>query len=417
MRPDGGPAPVVVVGAGIVGVCIASYLLRDGHDVLLLDPREPGTGCSFGNAGGVAPGSCVPLAMPGVLRKVPGWLADPEGPLHIRLAHLPQALPWLLRFVRSASRARVARAAAALRALHRLTFECYEPLLARAGCGALISRRGQLLLYESATELEAGGFALDLRRAHGVAVEILNQDELRQLEPGLAPIFPCAVFLPEQGQCANPFRLVQMLARQFIADGGRIERREVRGFELADGAVAALLTDAGRAPASTVVLAAGAWSGRLCRQLGHRVPLELERGYHVTVEDPGTTTRIQAMWMRRAFVATPMEMGLRFAGTVELAGLSAPPTERRAAALLRHARRMIPGLRTDRVSTWMGHRPGTPDSIPVIGPSPRLRNVQFAFGHGHTGLIAGAVTGRIVADLVARRAPPIDIAAYRIDRF
>jgi D-amino-acid dehydrogenase len=408
---------VVVIGAGIVGICTASYLLRDGHDVLVLDPREPGTGCSFGNAGGISPGSCVPLAMPGVLRKVPGWLSDPEGPLHIRLAHLPHALPWLLRFVRNASRARATQASSALRALHRLTFECYEPLLARAGCADLISRRGQLLLYESEAELAADDFGLALRRERGVAVEILNQDELRQLEPGLAPIFARAAFLPEQGQCANPFRLVQTLARQFAADGGRIERREVRGFEHADGTIGALATDTGRQPASAVVVAAGAWSGRLCRELGHAVPLESERGYHVTVADPGATTRIQAMWMRRAFVATPMEMGMRFAGTVELAGLAAPPTERRAAALLRHGQRMIPGLRTEQVSTWMGHRPGTPDSVPVIGPSPGFGNLQFAFGHGHTGLIAGAVTGRVVADLIARRPPPIDIDPYRVERF
>jgi D-amino-acid dehydrogenase len=202
-----------------------------------------------------------------------------------------------------------------------------------------------------------------------------------------------------------------------VRDGGEIVRARVQGFELGPEGPRALETDAGRRPVDRVVIATGAWSGALTRQLGHPVPLESERGYHVTVADPGVTTRIQAMWVRRKFVATPMEMGMRFAGTVELAGLDAPPDERRAQVLLEHGRQMVPGLSTARVSTWMGHRPGLPDSLPVIGRSPRFANTYFAFGHGHTGLIAGATTGRIIAALIAERPPPVDVTPYRIDRF
>ncbi len=408
---------VTVVGAGIVGMATACYLLQDGHEVTVLDRGEPGEGCSFGNAGGVSAGSCVPLAMPGILAKVPGWLLDPEGPLHLRLSHLPKALPWLLRLVRASRPAEVERIADGLRALHRLTFDAYEPLLSWAGCTDLIERRGQLLLYESQAELEADEAALKLRRERGVRVEILNQDELRQLEPALAPIFTHAAFLPEQGQCANPFRLVQSLAEKFVADGGVIERAEVQRIEFEDDRPRRLRTDRGTRPFDRLVVAAGAWSGALARRLKSPVPLESERGYHVTVANPRVLTRIQAMWVRRAFVATPMEMGMRFAGTVELAGLDAPPNPGRAKVLLEHGKRMVPGIDTAEISTWMGHRPGLPDTLPVISRSPHFEHVYFAFGHGHTGLIAGAVTGRIISDLIAGRAPPVDVSPYRIDRF
>jgi D-amino-acid dehydrogenase len=410
---------VTVVGAGIVGVCSALSLIEAGFAVELVDPAEPGSEaqCSYGNAGGICPGSCIPNAMPGLLRQVPGWLADPEGPLYVRLARLPHALPWLLRFLAAGRRSRVGAIADAMRALHRLTFECYEPLVRAAGCAELIQRRGQLFVYEDPRGPAKSALSLAMRRERGVAVEILDADALRELEPALAPIFGGAVYLPEQGQCPNPGRLVAALAAHAARRGARFVRARALGFAFGPDGPVALRTDAGLRPVEHVVIAAGAWSGGLARQLGSRIPLESERGYHVMVRgfDPGL--RIQTISAERKFVASPMEDGLRLAGTVEFAGLAAPPDMRRADILLRLARPMFPRMETGAVSRWMGHRPGTPDSIPVIGRAPRHRNVIFAFGHGHQGLIGGSVTGRLVAELVADRPPSIDLAPFRPDRF
>lgn len=406
-----------VIGAGIVGICCASYLQRAGFEVEVVDFADPGTQCSFGNAGGICPGSCVPIAMPGMLRKVPGWLADPEGPLYIRLAYLPQAMPWILRFLAAGRIDRVRRISAHMRALHRLSFEAYEPLLKDAGCADLIEHHGQLFVYEDPANVDGDGLGLSLRRQQGVKVEILGEDELRQLVPSLNRIFKRAVFLPEQGQCKNPGRLVASLAEQVVRNGGRLVRAKVQGFEFSAAGPSALRTDAGRLPVERVVLAAGAWSKSLARQLGSRVPLESERGYHAVALGADVGLRMQTLWAERKFVATPMEMGLRFAGTVEFAGLSAPPNMRRADILLRQGQRMFPDLRVGEVSRWMGHRPGLPDTIPVISASPRHGNVFFAFGHGHMGLIGGAVTGRLIADLVTGRPPAIDLTPYRVDRF
>ena len=406
-----------VIGAGIIGVCCASYLQREGFAVEIVDPEPPGTMCSHGNAGGICPGSCIPIAGPGMLRKVPGWLLDEDGPLHIRLAYLPRVFPWLMRFLAAGRIGEVRRISASMRALHAQSFAFYEPLLREAGCTDLLDKRGQLFVYEDESGPAREAFGLALRRAAGVAVEILGQDALRQLEPALAPIFRSAVYLPEQGQCKNPGRLVSSLAESVLRNGGTVRRARVQGFAMEGGRPSAVITDQGTLPAQTVVVAAGAWSGRLARQLGSKVPLETERGYHAMVEGADTGLRIQTVWADRKFVASPMETGIRFAGTVEFAGLDAPPDMRRADTLLRQGRRMFREAPDGRVVRWMGHRPSLPDSLPVISASPHHKNVFFAFGHGHTGLIGGASTGRLIADLATGRTPAIDPAAYSVNRF
>jgi D-amino-acid dehydrogenase len=239
-----------------------------------------------------------------------------------------------------------------------------------------------------------------------VRVEILNQDELRQLEPALAPIFKRAVYLPEQGQSPNPGRLVSSLAELAARKGARFIRARVNGFEFGPGGPKAVITDQGVIPVERVVIAAGAWSGELARHLGSSVPFETERGYHVMVKAA-----------ERKFVASPMEEGLRLAGTVEFAGLKAKPNMARADILLKQGKVMFPSIKDGEVKRWMGHRPGTPDSIPIIDRSPKHRNVVFAFGHGHQGLIGGSVTGKLVSELMAEKTPSIDLAPFRVNRF
>lgn len=417
--PAAGPQDrrVTVIGAGIVGMACASYLQRDGREVTVIDRVPPGEGCSRGNAGGLSPGSIVPLSMPGVLPQIPGWLLDPLGPLTLRWRYLPWALPWLLRFVRAGTPRRVEEIATALRALHEHTFECYDPLVKACGAEHLIQRAGQLYVYQSQSSFDADARGRALRRAHGVEVVDLDANGIRELEPALAPIFKRGAHMPDHGHCSDPFRLVQCLAEHFVRSGGEVLQRDVTGIDLGPDGPRRLRTDAGDIDVDRLVVAAGAWSHLLARRLGSKVPLETQRGYHVTVANAGITPRLNVMWAERKFMATPMVPGLRFAGTVEFAGLDAPPDYRRARALLAHGTEMYPGIDARDVSEWMGHRPSLPDTIPVIGRSPHFKTVFYAFGHGHTGLSGASMTGRVIADLVAGREPPIAVAPFRVDRF
>jgi D-amino-acid dehydrogenase len=414
------PAPVkrvVVIGAGIVGIATASYLRRDGHQVTVIDRLPPGEGCSRGNAGSLSAGAVVPLSMPGMLRKVPRWLLDPLGPLYIDWRYLPFVLPWLLRFVRAGAPPRVEAIADALKALNAKLFEAYGTLVKEAGCADLIRRDGTLYLYEHRADYAKDTRSWDLRRARGIPFEELGADEIRQLEPSLAPIYETGILIPGHGHCLNPWRLVQELARHLANTGGTILQGEVTDLQPRPDGPSRVVTSLGPIEADAIVVAAGAWSARLARRIGHRVPLESERGYHVTIADPGAMPRLPLTSMSGKFMATPMETGLRIAGTVEFKGLDAPADMRRAEALLIHARRMFKDLKTERTTTWMGQRPSLPDSLPVIGPSPRHPAVLFAFGHAHLGLTGAATTGKAVADLVAGRTPDFDLAPFRVDRF
>jgi glycine/D-amino acid oxidase-like deaminating enzyme len=408
---------ITVIGAGIVGVAVGSYLQRDGHQVTLVDRGPPGEFTSIGNAGILSPGSVVPVGMPGVLKKVPRWLTDPAAPLSLKWGYLPQAAPWLWRFVRASRRERVEEIADALRPLLGQTFDAYRTLTHAAGCADLINQLGYMAVYESEASFRADALAWTLRRERGVRVEDIDAAKIRELDPDLAPIYVRGVLLPEQGHVANPLWLTQRLFKHFIDSGGRYEQREVHGFDLGADGPRGLLTDAGPMPVDTLVLAAGVFSARLAKQLGTAIPIESQRGYHVHFPEPGIAPRTPVMSGEYKFFTTPMADGLRNAGTVEIAGLDAPPTQARIDALVSHTRRMYPKVNMEGMRTWMGHRPCTPDSLPVIGRSPRHANTWFAFGHGHTGLCGAAPTGRLLAEMIGGRTPNIDPAPYRPTRF
>ncbi|HVC50968.1 MAG TPA: FAD-binding oxidoreductase [Stellaceae bacterium] len=412
---------VGVIGAGMVGVCVASYLQRDGHSVFLIEPGNPGEGASFGNAGAFNASSVTPIAMPGVIKNVPKWLRDPLGPLSLRWSYLPAVLPYLYRFWRAGTVEKVHAQARALRALVGPTLQMLRPLVEDAGAADLVEQRGHLYVYRSAEALAKDGLAWALRRANGVVVDAFDADELRQLEPALSRDYVRGLLVRENGHTSNPLGLVTRLVDEFRRRGGEIVRARALGFRLDGPRLTAIRTDTGDRAADAAVVCAGAWSKPLAHTLGDHVPLETERGYHLMISDPEAMPRIPTADADGKFVATPMALGLRFAGTVELAGLAAPPDWRRAHILLEQGRRMLPGLAAhhpaERISVWMGHRPSLPDSLPVLGPARASPDVIYAFGHGHVGMTTAPMTGKIVADLVTGRKSPIDLAPFAADRF
>ena len=415
-RPHG-----LVIGAGIVGLSTALALQRDGHTVTVLDPAGPAGGASSGNAGWLSGASVVPSAYPGILKSVPGWLMDPLGPLSLRWRHLPAATPWLWRFVRAGTAPQVLAQARALRQLLAPSVVAHRALAEAVGAQHLIRQQGALWVYrtEAGFRADAGGAAL--RRAQGITVEDLDADALRQLEPSLGRDIRFARFIAENGHCTDPAALCHLAAETLVRNGGQVLREAAVAIEQQNGRVVSVRTPQADHPADWLVLAAGAWSAPLAAALGDRVPLESERGYHLEIADPAVMPRLPIMSGEGKFAVTPMAGKLRFAGTVEFAGLAAPPDWRRADLLLRQARALFPALPADlpeaKISRWLGHRPSTPDSLPVIGRSRRAANAFHAFGHGHVGLASGPFTGHIVADLIAGRTPSIDLEPFSPGRF
>lgn len=415
---------VVVIGAGIVGAASAVELLRDGHEVTILEPGEPGgeQAASYGNGCWLSPSSVLPVASPGMWRKVPGWLADPLGPLAVRWSYLPRALPWLLKFLDAGStEAKVDRLAAALKPLVAGCPERHARLAEEAGVGHLIQRRGLLYIFPSRKEYEAEAGAWAIRARHGITWTELDADELRQFEPSLDRRYTFALHVADGGHCLDPGAYVAALVRHAQGQGARLVQGKAEAFDLEDRRLRAVRSTAGRIEADRAVIAAGAHSRRLANLLGDEVMLETERGYHAMIDIDGIGPRTPIMPSDGKMATTLTANGLRVAGQVEIAGLEAAPNWKRAEVLRDHALRTFPALPRDlpaeRVKVWMGHRPSTPDSLPCIGPAKFTADVIHAYGHGHIGLASGALTGRLVADLVSGSPPVIDPAPYNPSRF
>jgi len=407
---------VIVVGAGVVGIACARFLQRDGNRVMVIDPREPGDGASFGNAGIIATNLVHPIAMPGILREIPRMLLDPYGPLTLRWRYLPRIAPWLWQLAKATRPDRVAAIAAGLAALAGRADNAWAELLRQAGAEDLLRRPGWLQVFSSQAAFARTTAEREVMRHHGVRFEVLGAEEIRQLEPALAPLCGQALWFPDCGFVLDPKRLAERLAAAFVADGGTILRETVTGFEPADR-VAAVVTDRGCHPARAVVLAAGAWSRPLAARLGARVPLDTERGYHLMFDTPEPGLRRPVLWADHHINLVPMMHGLRLTSGVEFAGLAAPPDYRRIDRLAGLARRMLPGLAAAPRSRWLGFRPSLPDSLPVLGRSRRHEGVYFAFGHQHLGVTLAAISGRVIADLAAGRDPGIDLRPYRAQRW
>lgn len=416
--------PVVVIGGGLVGVCTAAYLQRAGHAVVIVDRQSSRQAASLGNAGCINGSSVVPIAMPGVLWQVPGWLMQPDGPLVLRWRYLPRMVPWLMRFVAASQPARVAAQARALRALLGPALEAYQPLLDDAGANDLVTRRGYLIAYSSQKGMAGDEGGMALRRENGVHVETLDAGALRAFEPTLSHDFVGARYIGETGHTRDPGALLARLSAQVVARGGRIVDAAATAIETNGAQAVAVHTDKGREAACAVVVAAGAWSAPFVRQLGDSIVFDTERGYHVEIPTPEEMPSRPVMWAEGKLFATPMNGRLRGAGTVELAGLQAPPNWRRADLLLKQLHRMFPGAvkgtkptQSVDVARWQGFRPSTPDSLPVLGAASKVPNAFYAFGHGHVGLTAAATTGRTIAALVAGESPAIDLSPFAIGRF
>ncbi len=415
---------VVVIGAGIVGAATALELQRDGHAVTIVEPGDPGgeQAASYGNGCWLSPSSVIPMSAPGLWRKVPGYLADPLGPLAIRWAYLPHLLPWLRRFITAgATPARVRRIARALRPLVEDCPAWHLALAEEAGVGHLIERRGLLYVFPTRADFEAEALSWTIRHETGVRWIELDENDLRQREPSLDRRYTFGLVVEDGGHCTDPGAYVAALVAHAQAQGATLMRARAQSLRIVAGKLRAVVTDAGEVACDRAVIAAGAWSKTLAAQAGDRVVLETERGYHAVISDPEAHNRTPMMPSDGKMATTMTRGGLRIAGQVELAGLDAAPNWKRAEILRDYALRTFPGLPRDlppeRVRVWMGHRPSTPDGLPCIGVASGCADVVHAFGHGHVGLASGPISGRLAADLVSGKPPIIDPAPYRPARF
>lgn len=405
----------IVVGAGITGVSSALWLQRAGVDVTLVDRIAPGDPAqtSYGNGGILARSAIVPVSVPGLLAKAPRMLLDPGSPLFLRWRYLPRLLPWLVPFLRNGRREKLEEIVAALDPLSHDSVDQHLALARGTGAERFIETGDYVYLYRSRADYEGDALAMSLRKAHGFEIEEWDRPVLEERDPRLSPAYTFGANLPDHGWITAPGPYVAALAEAFVRQGGTLRQASV--VDVSDESVT--LEGGESLSADRIILAAGVWSKDMAERLGVKTPVESERGYHLLLKAPSFKPPTPYMIADAKFVATPMEAGLRCAGIVEFGGTEAAPSDAPLALLKKRIREVYPSLSWEDEETWLGHRPSTPDSLPMLGSVPNAPNVICAFGSQHIGLTIGPRLGRMVASMVTGTPPNIDLAPYRVDRF
>ncbi|MBW5440247.1 FAD-binding oxidoreductase [Bradyrhizobium canariense] len=414
---------IAVIGAGIVGAATAWELIKDGHDVTLIEPEEPGgrQAASYGNGAWISPASIIPMSMPGLWRKLPGYLLDANGPLVLRWTALPTMAPWLLRFLAAGwTVEKVEHTARLLASILRDSPQRHVVLSNEIGKPDYIRRTGLLYAYPDREAFGDDALAWRLRKENGLRWVELDAGELRRREPDLSPAYRFGAFVEEGAYCTDPGAYVAAIVDAARMRGAVLRQARATSFAVRNGRLEAVTTDQGWIGCDRAVICAGIWSKALTEAAGDRVLLASERGYHGVIASPAAGPRIPIMPSDGRMANTPTPAGLRLSGQVELAHVGAEPDWARVEILVRHALTTYPGLGARAgltVDRWMGHRPSTPDGRPVIGVASASPDIVHAFGHGHVGLASGPITGRIVADLIAGRDGGINVRPFAISRF
>lgn len=410
---------IAVVGAGILGVSTAEWLRRDGNQVELIDRVEPGSPeqTSYGNAGVLANSSIVPVAVPGLISKIPGMLLDPESPLFLKWSYLPRLLPWITRFLANGNEKSVRRIVEGLAHICGDSVDQHVTLARGTPAEKFIQHGPYAYLFPSRASYEKDPFAFELRKEHGMHWEEKTREELVALDPELGERYQFGIFMVDHGWVGDPGGYVAAIADHFLTNGGTFWQAEVEDISPnGDGSIT-IETQGETRQYDRVVLSAGVWSKKLAERLGHRTPLESERGYHMVFKSPSKTPPCPYCLSDAKMVATPMDAGLRCAGLVEFGGTEAGPSEAPLRLIEKRLRALYPDMTWEETESWLGHRPAPVDSLPFMGESPKAKNVYFAFGTHHIGLTSGPKIGRLTADLIAGRTPNIDMSPYRVGRF
>lgn len=411
---------VAVLGAGIVGCATALALAEAGHTVTVFDRDAAGAGTSSGNAGGIVEGAVMPTATPDVLRALPAYLFDREGAAVLRPGYLLPALPWLMRFVAAGRPARVAEIAAALQPLVANAMRAHRRLAGLCRSEDRIQTSGWLKVYASDADFAKTGLQRTLMLRHGVNFTELDANAIHDLEPRLnRQAYTRGLFQPGSGFVNYPRGLVEAYFQGALHRQARFVQENVREIAAAHAAGVTVRTDATTHRFDKLVVATGAWSRQFAAQVGDTVCLDTERGYHISLQsDAGPLLTRPVGFPARDCVLSPMHDGITVCSGDELAGLRAAPDFRRIRSLLPFVHNVLPETAAQTVQReWMGYRPSTPDSLPVIGPSTRSQHVIYAFGHGHLGLTLSAITAELVTAMVNGDAPPFALTPYRINRF
>ena len=408
---------VAVIGAGIIGVTSAAYLIRQGHQVTLFDDQGIGESTSSGNAGAFAYVDLYPLPQPSMLLKAPKWFFDPLGPLAIPIGYMPKILPWLSGFLWACRPSQVKKGIETMTQLMALSRTQAAEFWLDWEMSDYIVKHGSLNLYESVKAFEADKQKWLASEKQGFEIVFLHDDEIQRLEPAIGKRIRRAVRVLDWPLVNDPKVYTKAVGQKVINAGAQLIQEKISQIELNAGMVKLTAASGTCTEFDKVVIATGSWSNRLTTQLGDKLPLDAERGYNTTIPNSNIKLDHMLLFPEYGFVASPLACGLRIGGANELAGTDYPANYKRAEHLLKKAKEFLPDLKTRGGTQWMGRRPSLADTQPLIDYSSASKNVVYAFGHGHYGLTQSAATGKLVSELIDEKPLSVDIDGIKLKRF
>ena len=416
MSGDNSKSSVGVIGAGIQGVCISLNLIKKGFKVTLFDRDDPGKhSASYGNAGHFSPYASVPINRPDILIDVPAMLLSAKGPLALKWNYAYKMLPWFLKFIKNCTKKNMMHTAKYMHQILDLALPAYDELFQGIDVSGLVENKG-IIYFWTNKDLKSRKLEIEIRNKLGIKQQLLTPDEIHDLEPNIKRIYHGGILYPNARHTRNPKKILLKLFELFLKKGGKFERQNINSIDFSSDNKPIIKTSLNFYVFDKAVISCGAFSKKLTDQLDEKIPLDTERGYHIHFKGYDHLLSRPVIFLNRGFGITPMEQGLRVVGTVEFGGLDNPPSQKRIQNLVNNAKYLFPEL-DKHEDEWLGFRPTLPDFLPVIGPSKKNKNIFYSFGHHHLGWTLGAISGKILAGMIAQENTNLDLTPYNSLRF
>jgi len=404
-----------IVGAGIQGISNALFLQKKGFKVTIFDRDEPGSpAASYGNAGHFSPYASVPINRPDVLSDVPAMLLSTTGPLALKWNYVPKMVPWFLKFIRNCTTKKMMHTAKNMHQILDLALPAYDELFDDIELGGLVEKKGILYIWNN-QNLKSRELEINVRNELGVDQQEVTPKEIHDLEPNIKPIYHGGVYYQYGRHARNPKKILLKLYDLFLKKGGKFLKMNIKDINF-DDEKPVIKAETQSFLFDKIVIACGSFSKKLTDNLGEKIPLDTERGYHVHFKDCDNLLSRPVIFQNRGFGITPMEQGLRVVGTVEFGGLDNPLSKSRVKNLINNAKYMMGDL-PEHEDEWLGFRPTLPDYLPVIGPSKKYKNVFYCFGHHHLGWTLGPISGKIISSMIAEENTNLNLKPYSSLRF
>ena len=413
---SGNANSVAVIGAGIQGICIGLNLIKKGFKVTIVDRDEPGkNSASYGNAGHFSPYASLSMNRPDVLIDVPSMLLSATGPLALRWNYVPKMIPWFLKFIKNCTKKKMMHTAKYMHQILDLALPAYDELFEEVDISGLVESRG-IIYFWTDKDLKSRELEINVRKELGVEQKLLKPHEIHDLEPHIKQIYHGGVLYPSARHTRNPGKILLKLFELFLKKDGKFIKENVETINFSPDNKPLIKTNLNSYVFDKAVVACGAFSKKLTDQVDEKIPLDTERGYHVHFKGYDHLLSRPVIFLNRGFGITPMEQGLRVVGTVEFGGLDNPLNKKRVLNLVNNAKYLFPELDKNH-DEWLGFRPTLPDFLPVMGPSKNHKNLFYSFGHHHLGWTLGAISGKILAGMIAEEKTNLDLSSYSSLRF